>query len=308
MTTNWTENNIPDLRGKTAVITGANSGLGYETARALAAKGAAVILACRNLDKGQQAVAAIQQHTPHATLELMPLNLADLSDVRRFAHAYAQKFDQLHLLINNAGVMATPYRETADGFEMQFGTNHLGHFALTGHLLPLLLATPTARVVTVSSNLHKQGQINFADINGRKSYAPFPAYNQSKLANLLFAYELQRKLESHGHTTRSVAAHPGYAATNLQFASETRVPAWLMRLGNRLMAQDQAMGALPHLYAATADDVQGGDYFGPNGRYEIRGYPTKTHSSTASHDREAAAKLWELSEEMTGVVYPLDTL
>lgn len=303
MTTNWTENNIPDLQGKTAVITGANSGLGYETARALASKGATVILACRNLDKGQQAVAAIQQHAPHATLELMPLNLADLGDVRRFAHAYTQKFDQLHLLINNAGVMATPYRETADGFEMQFGTNHLGHFALTGHLLPLLLATPNARIVTVSSGMHWQGHINFDDINGRKSYAPFPAYSQSKLANLLFAYELQRKLQSHNHTTISVAAHPGYAATNLQSTSGSRLLAWLLRFTNRFMAQSQAMGALPQLYAATAADVQGGDYFGPNGFYEARGYPVKVKSSSASHNQETAVRLWQLSEEMTAVTY-----
>lgn len=305
MTTNWTENNIPDLHGKTAVITGANSGLGYETARALAAKGATVVLACRNLDKGQQAVAAIQQHTPHATLELMPLNLADLSDVRRFAHAYTQKHGPLHLLINNAGIMAPPRRETADGFEMQFGTNHLGHFALTGHLLPLLLATPNARVVTVSSGMHWQGKINFEDINGRKSYAPFPAYSQSKLANLLFAYELQRRLASHGHTTLSVAAHPGYAATNLQSTGGSRLLTLLLRFTNQFMAQSQAMGALPQLYAATAADVQGGDYFGPNGFYEARGYPVKVSSSDASRDPETAVRLWHLSEEMTGVVYPI---
>lgn len=306
MSSKWTSNDIPDLSGKVAVVTGANSGTGFEAARALARKGATVVLACRSLSKGKDALETIQHESPGASVELMHLDLANLAVVRSFAEAFAAHYDRLDILCNNAGVMALPYRQTADGFEMQFGTNHLGHFALTGLLLPHLLKTPQARVVTMSSNLHKQGKIQFDDLQGKTSYKKWAAYNQSKLANLLFAYELQRKLELAGASTISVAAHPGYAATNLQVAGPTMtgstVQLWLIKLSN-LAAQSAKMGALPMLYAATAPDVQGGSYFGPDGFAEIRGHPAQVQSNARSHNREDAARLWLVSEELTGVTY-----
>jgi len=306
MNSKWTSNDIPDLTGKVAVVTGANSGTGFEAARALAKKGATVVLTCRSLSKGKDALEAIQHESPGASVELMHLDLANLAVVRSFAEAFAAHYDRLDILCNNAGVMALPYRQTADGFEMQFGTNHLGHFALTGLLLPHLLKTPQARVVTMSSDLHKQGKIQFDDLQGEKSYKKWAAYSQSKLANLLFAYELQRKLKLAGASVISMAAHPGYAATNLQLAGPTMAGSalqlWLMKLSN-LAAQSAKMGALPMLYAATAPGVQGGSYFGPGGFAEIRGHPVQTQSNARSHNREDAARLWLVSEELTGVTY-----
>jgi NAD(P)-dependent dehydrogenase (short-subunit alcohol dehydrogenase family) len=298
---------MPDQAGKVFAITGANSGLGFEAARVLALKGASVVMACRDADKGSQAANLILQETPPGTLEVLSLDLANLQSVRLFAETVLRRFTRLDGLLNNAGVMHVPYRETADGFEMHFGTNHLGHFALTGRLLPLLLSTPQARVVTTSSTRHRPGQIHFADLNARHNYDAVRAYSQSKLANLLFSYELQRKFSAAGVNAISVAAHPGYAATNLQFVGpRMQGSAWMemmMGLGNRFVAQSAAMGALPLLYAATAADVQGGEYFGPDGLFEIRGYPIRVTSNAASLDLQVAQQLWTLSEEFTGVRY-----
>lgn len=304
----WNSEDIPDLSDKVAIVTGANSGIGYEAARALAGKGAHVILACRHAQKGEEALAQIRSEFAGASVEVMVLDLANLESVREFARAFKEKYEALHILINNAGVMALPYRKTADGFEMQFGTNHLGHFALTGLLLAPLMRASGARVVMVSSGYHHRGRINFEDLNSEKSYHKWTAYAQSKLANLLFAYELQRKLAASGSDIISVGAHPGYTATNLQIAGPemegSTIRKALMSLANRFFAQSQEMGALPVLYAATAPGVQGGEYFGPGGLQEMRGYPARVESSARSHDQGTAARLWQRSQELTGVTYP----
>ncbi len=299
MTSNnhWTTDNIPDQSGKVAIVTGANSGLGYETARALAHKGTTTILACRSAAKGQAAAQQIMNEKPKGTAVFMQLDLADLASVAEFVANFNGRYDRLDMLINNAGVMIPPYGKTADGFEQQFGVNHLGHFALTGRLLDLILRTPKARIVTVSSMMHMRGQINFADLNSEKSYNRSAAYGQSKLANLLFTYELQRKLAAAGADTIAVAAHPGWAATNLQKNSG------LINFMNRFLAQSAAMGALPTLRAATDLDVRGGEYYGPGGRFGSVGYPKVVQSNGRSHDQTVAAKLWTVSEEMTGVHY-----
>ena len=305
----WTAQDIPSLSGKTAVITGANSGLGYHASLELARKGARVFMACRTTAKGEDARSRILAEVPAASVELLALNLASLESIREFAAALEGKTPTLDILINNAGVMGIPHTQTADGFEMQFGTNHLGHFALTGRLMALLTRTPASRVVTVSSIYHKSGKINFDDLMGEKRYDPWVAYAQSKLANLLFAYELQRKLEQSGTTTLSLAAHPGYSNTHLQYVGPemNRSPFqhWMMKLGNALLAQPAAQGALPELYAATAPGVKGSMYIGPDGMNEIRGYPTEVKSIPAAHDLEAAGKLWAVSEKLTGVVFDL---
>jgi NAD(P)-dependent dehydrogenase (short-subunit alcohol dehydrogenase family) len=299
VTSKWTAENIPDQTGKIAIVTGANSGIGYETARALACKGARVILACRTKEKGVKAVRQITQEYPAAQAELIQLDLSDLASVRRFVEEFANRYDRLDLLINNAGIMAVPFGKTADGFESQFGTNHLGHFALTGLLLDFIIHTPQARVITVSSGGHRFGAIAFDNLNGEKGYDRTGAYAQTKLANLLFTYELQRRFEGAGLDTIAVAAHPGWTATNLQAH-------WRMvRVLNPFLAQKPKMGALPTLYAATAPLVEGGDYFGPDGWQEMRGYPTKVSSSDRSHDAAVAARLWAVSEELTGVRYPV---
>jgi NAD(P)-dependent dehydrogenase (short-subunit alcohol dehydrogenase family) len=298
MTSNWTAGNIPDLTGKFAIVTGANSGIGYEMARALARKGATVILACRNKDKGEAAVRQIAQEYPEAKAELMELDLSDLASVRRFTDEFIGKYGRLDILINNAGIMATPFGRTTDGFELQFGTNHLGHFALTGLLLDLIIRAPGARVVTVSSGGHRFGKIDFDNLNGEKDYDRRGAYAQSKLANLLFTYELQRRFESAGIDALSVAAHPGWTVTNLQVH-------WrMLQVLNPFIGQEPVMGALPALYAATAPDVQGGDYYGPRGWQELRGHPTRVKSNDSSHDMAVAARLWNVSEALTGVRYP----
>lgn len=298
MTTKWTAENIPDLTGKTAVVTGANSGIGYETARALARKGATVILACRDKDKGNAAAQKISQEFPAAKAELMMLDLSELASVRRFAGEFKSRFGALDLLINNAGIMAVPYRKTADGFESQFGTNHLGHFALTLLLMDRILRAPRARVITVSSFGHKLAKMDFENLSAEKGYDPQKAYGQSKLANLLFTYELQRRFEAAGADAIAAAAHPGWTATNLDAH-------WRMvHMLTPILGQKPEMGALPTLYAATAPDVRGGDYYGPGGWQEINGYPAKVPSSLASHDAAVAARLWKVSEELTGVRYP----
>lgn len=303
----WTAQDIPDQTGKVAIVTGANSGLGYETTLALARKGALVVLASRNEEKVETAVSQIRQQVPDASLAFIQLDLADLSSVSAFVEQFKASYDQLHILCNNAGVMAIPYRQTADGFEMQFGVNHLGHFALTGLLLDRLIHTPDARVVTVSSGVHHRGVIKFDDLNSEKTYDKSAAYAQSKLANLLFAYELQRRFDEAGVDTISVAAHPGYADTNLQATGPqmagSAIQETIMNLANRLFAQSQAQGALPQLYACTMPDVSGGAYYGPDGFMEMRGYPTEVKSSQASYDETAAQRLWQVSEQMTGVTY-----
>jgi len=299
----WDKTQIPTLTGKTALVTGANSGLGYEITLALAEKGAHVIMACRNLDKANQAAANIRKQVANAVLTIKELNLSDLASVRRFATEIQPQLTKLDLLINNAGIMAIPERQTADGFEMQFGTNHLGHFALTAFLLQPLLATPGARVVSVSSGLHENATINFADLMGKQGYDKWKAYGQSKLANLLFAYELQRKFVKAGMQAISVGAHPGYAATNLQSGGESFIERIAMAAGNRLLAQSAAAGALPILYAATARDVNGCDYIGPTGFQGMRGAAGKVRSNAESYNEEIATKLWNISIELTGVTY-----
>jgi NAD(P)-dependent dehydrogenase (short-subunit alcohol dehydrogenase family) len=303
----WTLEDAPDLSGRTVVVTGGNSGIGFEAALGFARRGAEVVLACRDLGKARAASAAIRAAVPRASALPMQLDLASLASVRRFAADFAAARASLDVLCNNAGVMATPYRTTADGFEMQLGTNHLGHFALTGLLLDRLLAAPRARVVNVSSNAHKMGRIRFDDLHGQRAYKKWDAYGQSKLANLLFTYELQRRFERAAARAISVACHPGYAATNLQVSGPRMARSKGMErvwtLANALFSQSAAMGALPTLYAATAPDVEGGDYVGPGRFFENRGYPGKARSSPRSHDRDAAARLWEVSAELTGVRY-----
>jgi NAD(P)-dependent dehydrogenase (short-subunit alcohol dehydrogenase family) len=303
----WTVEKIPNLNGKTVIITGANSGLGYETARALSRASAKVVFACRNETTSVAAMARIRAEQPAAALTFLPLDLSSLGSVRAFARRFAEGHERLDLLLNNAGVMALPYRKTADGFEMQFGTNHLGHFALTGLLLPLLARAPSARVVTVSSQAHRMGAINFDDLASERSYQRWLAYGQSKLANLLFAYELERRIEAHGLPVKSVAAHPGFSATELgskgpqmEGASFTLL---LNRWMNQVITQSAAMGALPTLFAATAPEVHGGDYIGPDGPFEMQGHPVKVQSNARSHDLEVARRLWEVSEQLTSVRY-----
>jgi NAD(P)-dependent dehydrogenase (short-subunit alcohol dehydrogenase family) len=299
----WTVRDIPDLTGKTAIVTGANSGLGFQTAAALAAHGADVVLACRDQGRGQAALDRVFAEHPSATATLASLDLADLSSVRAFAEGWGER--PLDVLINNAGVMALPRRTTADGFEMQFGTNHLGHFALTGLLFPALLAAPAPRVVTVSSTAHLIGRIRFDDLQGERRYQRWLAYGQSKLANLLFALELDRRTRAAGLALVSASAHPGYAATNLQTASSkmegSSFKERVYELGNRLFAQSDADGALPSLYAATAPGVEGGTYWGPAGLFGMRGAPKLVGPSKAARDEETARRLWTVSQSLTGV-------
>ena len=304
----WTADDLPDLTGKTVVVTGANSGLGYEATRELARRGAHVVLACRDGGKARAAIDAITRAHTAASLEPAELDLASLESIRSFAHDFQTRHAKLDVLCNNAGVMAIPYRKTAEGFEMQLGTNHLGHFALTGLLFERLVATPAARVVNVSSNAHHFGWMRFDDLQWQHGYGKWRAYAQSKLANLLFTYELQRRADARSVRVVSVACHPGYAATNLQAAGpRMEGSAWMERiaaLGNRLFAQSAAMGALTTLYAAASPEVRGGEYIGPDGFAEQSGYPRKTRSSSRSYDEDAARKLWEISEQLTGVRYP----
>jgi hypothetical protein len=301
----WTADSMSDQSERVAVVTGANSGLGYETALALAGRGAHVVLACRDAAKAGRALDAIRAAHPNASVEVVALDLSSLASVRDFAKEIGARFPRLDLLCNNAGVMALPPRRTADGFEMQLGTNHLGHFALTGLLLDQLLATPGARVVTVSSTLHRPGRIHWDDLHLDRSYGKWRAYAQSKLANLLFAFELDRRLRKAGAQCSSVAAHPGYAATNLQFAGPQMAGARLFErasaLGNRLFAQSAAMGALPTLYAATEPAVASGDYIGPGGPAEMKGHPRPVGASARARNASDAARLWSVSEELTGV-------
>jgi NAD(P)-dependent dehydrogenase (short-subunit alcohol dehydrogenase family) len=299
----WTAADIPSQSGRTAIVTGANSGLGRAVARELWRAGADVVLACRDLSKGAAVAAEIGALAPRAGLEVSELDLAALASVRDFSERFARTHRRLDLLVNNAGVMAAPHRRTADGFELQLGTNHLGHFALTGRLLPLLREREEARVVTVSSGVHHGASLDFDDLQGERHYARWGAYGQSKLANLLFALELDRRLRSAGLPLISVAAHPGYAATNLQFSGPPPYERVFMAVGNLLIAQRAEMGALPILYAATAPGLAGGSYVGPDGLFEGRGHPRLVSPSSAARDQPTADRLWGVSERLTGVVY-----
>ncbi|OIN81786.1 SDR family NAD(P)-dependent oxidoreductase [Mycobacterium malmoense] len=300
----WTTSDIPDQSGRVAIITGANTGLGYETALALAERGARVVLAVRNLDKGKDAAARITAQSPHAEVSLQELDLTSLGSIRAAADQLRSEHDRIDLLVNNAGVMWTPKSTTKDGFELQFGTNHLGHFAFTGLLLDRLLPVAGSRVVTVSSIGHRiRADIHFDDLQWERRYSRVGAYGQSKLANLLFTYELQRRLAPRG-TTIAVAAHPGGSRTELT----RNLPAPLARVFSvvePLITQDAAAGALPTLRAATDPAVLGGQYFGPGRPGEVRGYPKVVESSDRSHDAELQRRLWAVSEELTGVVYPV---
>ena len=299
----WTTDDIPDQTGRVAVVTGANTGLGYETARALAEHGAHVVLAVRNLEKGKDAVARITAASPRADVALQELDLTSLDSIRAAARQLRSDHDRIDLLINNAGVMYTPKSTTKDGFELQFGTNHLGHFALTGLLLDRLLPVAGSRIVTVSSIGHRiRADIHFDDLQWEHSYNRVSAYGQAKLANLLFTYELQRRLAPHG-TTIAAAAHPGGSNTELM----RNLPPLVARVSAVIepLFQNPAMGALPSLRAATDPAVAGGQYFGPDGFAQTRGYPKVVASSRKSHDVDQQRRLWAVSEELTGVVYPV---
>lgn len=303
----WTADDMPELSGQTVIVTGGNSGIGYEAALQFARKKAHTILACRSLDKASEAAAKIIASSPGASVEVMELDLASLASIRKFADAFHSSHRGLRALCNNAGVMAIPYRKTEDGFEMQFGTNHLGHFALTGLLLDMLLATEGARIVNVSSGGHRIGRIRFDDLNWQRGYYKWLAYGMSKLANLLFTFELQRRADEAGAKLLAVGCHPGYAATNLQSAGPRMAGSSFMEsfwgMMNSSFAQSAALGALPTLYAATSPDVRGGDYIGPDGFAEMWGHPTKVASSAAAKDPVVAKRLWEVSEQLTNVHY-----
>lgn len=297
----WNLAHAPSLTGRSAIVTGANVGLGFETALALAGLGCRVVLACRNMTKAREAQNRIRQLHPDASVECWELDLSRLQSVRDFATTYAAQHTNLDLLINNAGIMMPPYELTPDGFESQLAANHLGHFALTGLLLPLLNGTPGARVVSLSSLAHRWSPIQFDDLQFAQGYSARKAYGQSKLACLMFAYELQRRLHLAGHSTISVAAHPGASATNLfqHFPAIARVFAPV----TGLIFNTAAMGALPTLYAALGTDIQGGDYCGPDSLHQLRGRPVKVGSNRASRDLSAAKRLWEVSEQLTQVQY-----
>jgi NAD(P)-dependent dehydrogenase (short-subunit alcohol dehydrogenase family) len=298
MSDDWTEQHIPDQRGRVAIVTGANTGLGFETARMLAEHGAQVVLAVRDVEKGERAAGRID-----GDVRVQALDLTSLASVRSAAADLRAAHPRIDLLINNAGVMYTPKATTADGFELQFGTNHLGHFALTGLLLDRLLPVTGSRVVTVSSTGHIQAAIHFDDLQWERSYSRAAAYGQAKLANLMFTYELQRRLAVHG-TTVAVAAHPGVSNTELtrNVPAALRLPVtWLAPL----LTQEPRMGALPTVRAATDPSVLGGQYFGPGGRGEVRGFPQRVSSSADSHDQAVQGRLWSVSEELTGVTFPV---
>jgi NAD(P)-dependent dehydrogenase (short-subunit alcohol dehydrogenase family) len=300
----WTVDDIPPQDGRIAVVTGANSGIGLEAAKALAGAGATVVLACRNQAKADQAAAAIREATPGAAVETLRLDLASLASVREAAGELRARHARIDLLINNAGLMWPPFGRTADGFELQFGTNHLGHFALTGLLLPTLIDVEGSRVVTVSSFGHRTGRIEFDNLQAERRYGRHDAYARSKLANLMFTYELQRRLAAAGAPTIAVAAHPGGSRTEL--ARHTgRAARWQNSWLWRQVTQTASMGALPTLRAAVDPEAAGGDYYGPGGRFEIKGHPRKVRSSRRSHDAAVQRRLWAESERLTGVRYDL---
>lgn len=305
----WTTANMPDLTGKVIIVTGANSGIGFEAAKEFARKGAQVVLACRSLDKATTAVTEIQLEIPDAQVEIIQLDLANQNSVHEFAGTFQARYDRLDVLVNNAGIMMTPYSTTEDGFESQFGTNHLGHFALTGLLRDHLLNTPGARVVNVSSTGHRMGHMDFDNLMYAQGegYSAAKAYGRSKLANLLFTYELQRRFAAAGADAIAVAAHPGGSNTNLSHHMEDKMLYKLAAPLLKRMLQSAAMGALPTIRAAVDPDVKGGDYYGPGGFMQQGGYPILVDSNDQSHDLADAKRLWQVSETLTRVTFgPLD--
>lgn len=297
---NWNADHIPDQSGRVFIITGSNAGLGAAAVELLAGKGASIVLAIRNRAKGERVVEKVLQKYKNAQLDILELDLASLQSIAQFSTEFSQKYQRLDVLINNAGVMACPFSHTADGFEMQIGVNHLGHFALTAHLLPLLQQTPGSRLVNTASLAHKAGRINFSDLNWEKrKYIPSRAYCDSKLANLYFTYELARKLQSRPNAPIICAAHPGWAKTELMRYSG------IADFGTRLLAQSIEMGALPIVRAAVDPEAEMGDYFGPSRVFEIFGHPVKVSSSKRAQNQDHARKLWSLSEELTKVTYPV---
>ena len=306
MSSTWTQQDIPDLTRKVIVITGANSGLGYECAKTLAKKGATVVMTARNLGKGEQARSDLLKNQPGASLDLMQLDVGDLSSVRAFADAFKAKYDRLDILLNNAGVMAIPRQLTADGFEMQLGVNHLGHFALTGHLLAVIAKTPQARIHNVSSSANYMGTINFDDLMSQQNYSRWGAYGQSKLANIFFTFELQKRLAAAGFDTIANTSHPGVVIGNLQAnsveQSGTNLEGWLYRFAQPFIAQDISMGVLPMLYGMTAPEAIGGVFYGPR-TFNLHGYPAEKKANKAADDAAALKRFWDVSEELTGVRY-----
>ena len=323
---NWTSEDMPDMDGKKVIVTGANSGLGFEASKKFAEKGADVVMACRSMEKAGEAKEEIEDEVEEASLEVMKIDLASLDSVKDFAEAYIANNDELHILCNNAGVMAIPREEAEDGFEKpenpvdflkgrkifdfrpQLGVNHLGHFALTAHLIDLLEETDgETRVVNQSSALHENGEINFDDLMMEEEYDKWEAYAQSKLANVLFTYELDRKLE--GTDTKAVACHPGYAATNLQYRGPleegSKLRYFLMKAMNTVVAQSAEKGALPMLYASTSEKIEGGEYIGPGGLADMRGYPEEQESSPESYDEDTAEELWHKSEALTDIEFDI---
>lgn len=304
----WTTDDMPDLAGRLAVVTGANSGLGLAATKALASKGATVVMACRDPARAEAAAGSVRADVPGARLELRALDLASLASIAAFADEVTKAHPAIDLLMNNAGVMALPKAQTKDGFEMQLGTNHLGHFALTLRLLPALEASAAPRVVVVASTAHRMGHIDFDDLMGDKAYKSWPRYGQSKLANLLFCYELERRLRAQEKKTQALAAHPGYSATNLQQVAPkltgSRVMSWVMDAGNAVLAMEPEQGVLPQLRAATDPQAKGGEYYGPDGWMELRGWPVRVDSNPESKDEAVARRLWETSEALTGLAFP----
>jgi len=309
MTSNWTADRIPDSSDKVIIVTGANSGIGYEAAKEFARKGARTIMACRSMEKAEAALAVIQAEIPDAPVTIMKLDLASQASVHKFAEAFKAEYDRLDVLVNNAGIMWAPYSVTEDGFESHLATNHLGHFALTGLLIDLLLNTPGSRVVNVSSTGHRTGNMDFDNLmyEGGEGYQRQRVYGRSKLANLLFTYELQRRYEAIGADAIATAAHPGGSNTNLGYDVRDQ---WFAKLANPLidrMIQGADMGALPTIRAAVDPQAKGGEYYGPDGFMQQGGYPIVVQSSKASHNLGDAQKLWQVSEELTGVTFgPLD--
>ena len=299
----WTTNNIPDLKGKVIIVTGGNSGLGYESVKAFAENRAEVILASRSVEKGVAAKTEIEKNKLSGKIVVMKLDLMDLASIKNFASSFKEKYNKLDILLNNAGIMTTPYFLTKDGFEAQMGTNHLGHFALTALLFDVIQKTPGSRIVNVSSSAHKQGKMDFDNLlfEHGKDYSPIKSYGRSKLSNLLFTYELQRRIEANNIDTISLAAHPGVAQTNLaryidgKFWFKLLTPLFMM------ISQDQARGALPQIRAAVDPDVTGGEYYGPH--KGMKGFPVVVESNEASHNIENAKKLWEVTEKLTGVTF-----
>ena len=307
MSQKWTHKDIPELAGKVIIITGANSGLGLESTKRLAEKGATIVMACRNLSKAEKAKAEVLSEQPNTKLDIMALDNASLDSVRAFADAFKSKYDRLDILLNNAGVMAIPRQETAEGFEMQLGVNHLAHFTLTGLLLDIITKTPNARIHNTSSSANFNGNINFDDLMSKENYSRWGAYGQSKLANIFFTYELQKRLQAAGHDTLTNTSHPGLVMTNLQANSleesgQSLIERILYRIAGPLMAQDVSMGVLPQLFGATAVAAKGGVFYGPQKR-NIRGYPAQKEANQSANDAAALKRFWEVSEELTDITY-----